>query len=143
MYSLKNKSQHFSMNYYIEEMNMMKLSVILIMALLVVTMPLSAAVYEQPTMGEKNAVKKAINYLDYMAFSKTGLIKQLEYEGFTETEAEYGVNHIEVDWNEQAALKAESYLDFMSFSKSGLIHQLEYDGFTRQQAEYGVEAVGY
>jgi hypothetical protein len=48
------------------------------------------------------------------------LIKQLEYEGFTKTEAEYGVNHIEVDWNEQAAKKAENYLEFMSFSKKGI-----------------------
>jgi len=78
-----------------------------------------------------------------MAFSKTGLIKQLEYEGFTTIEAEYGVNHIDVDWDEQAAKKAESYLEFMSFSKSGLIKQLEYDGFTRQQAEYGVKSIGY
>ena len=131
------------MNEYIGEMNMKRLLVMLFLALLVITVPLSAAAYDQPTMGEKNAVKKAMNYLDFMAFSKTGLIKQLEYEGFTKTEAEYGVNHIEVDWNEQAAKKAENYLEFMSFSKKGLIDQLLYDGFTRAQAEYGVEAVGY
>jgi hypothetical protein len=124
-------------------MTMKKFLALFIMALLIIIMPLSAAVYEQTTMGEKNAVKKAINYLNYMSFSKTGLIDQLEYEGFTKTEAEYGVNHIDVDWNEQAALKATSYLKLMAFSKSGLIDQLEYDGFTRQQAEYGVKSVGY
>lgn len=78
-----------------------------------------------------------------MPFSLKGLIKQLEYEGFSTSDAEYGATHIEVDWNEQAALKAQNYLDLMSFSKSGLIKQLEYEGFTKEQAEYGVKAVGY
>lgn len=119
------------------------LGVLLIVALLVLTMPISAAVYDHPTMGEKNAVKKAINYLSFMAFSKGGLIHQLEYEGFSTNDATYAVNNIEVDWNEEAGLKAKSYLEFMAFSRSGLIKQLEYDKFTREQAEYGVAYVGY
>lgn len=117
--------------------------VAIVLALLIVAMPISAALTDAPTMGEKNAVKKALNYIKYMPFSEKGLIHQLEYEGFSNQEAVYGVTHIEVDWYEQAALKAQSYLDLMSFSKKGLIHQLEFEGFTKEQAEYGVEAVGY
>lgn len=94
-------------------------------------------------MGEKNAARKALEYLRFMPFSRNGLIKQLEYEGFTHQESVYGVDQSGADWNEQAALKAEQYLELMSFSRSGLIEQLEYEGFTRQQAEYGVRAVGY
>jgi hypothetical protein len=94
-------------------------------------------------MGERNAVKKAESYLKYSSFSRTGLIEQLEYEGFTRQEAEYGVDHTGANWNEQAAKKAESYLKHSSFSRTGLIEQLEYEGFTPQQAEYGVRAVGY
>ena len=94
------------------------------------------------TAGEEQAAKMAKSYLDTMAFSRTGLIEQLEYEGFTQQEAEYGVDKIGADWNEQAAKMAKNYLDTMAFSRAGLIEQLEYEGFTRQQAEYGVRAVG-
>ena len=45
----------------------------------------------QPTAGEKNALARAKNYLNYSAFSYTGLIGQLEYEGFTHNQAVYGV----------------------------------------------------
>ena len=96
-----------------------------------------------PTLGEKNATDKAKSYLDFTAFSYSGLIDQLEYEGFSTEEATYGADHCGADWNEQAAKKAESYLEYTSFSRSGLIDQLLYEGFTQEQAEYGVTAVGY
>ena len=46
------------------------------------------------TIGEKNALNKALSYLDYSAFSREGLIEQLEYEGFTREQAEYGVEAV-------------------------------------------------
>lgn len=95
------------------------------------------------TMGEKNALKTALNYLSFTAFSYNGLVEQLSYEGYTQEEAVYGADNCGADWNEQAALKAEAYLDMTSFSREGLISQLEYEGFTREQAEYGTQAVGY
>lgn len=94
------------------------------------------------TMSQKQAVKKAESYLSHMSFSRSGLIGQLEYEGFSKADSEYAVDNITIDWNEQAAKKAESYLSHMAFSRSGLIDQLKYEGFTRAQAEYGVSAVG-
>ncbi|MCZ3366624.1 MULTISPECIES: Ltp family lipoprotein [Methanobacterium] len=94
------------------------------------------------TVGQEQAAKKAQEYLDTMPFSRSGLIKQLKFEGFTQQEAVYGVDQTGADWNEQAAKKAQSYLDTMSFSRSGLIKQLKFEGFTQQQAEYGVQAVG-
>ncbi len=108
-----------------------------------VSTPAPTLKQDTTTMGEKNAAKKALSYLRYSSFSRDGLIKQLEYEGFTHQEAVYGVDQSGANWNEQAALKAESYLKYSSFSRSGLIDQLEYEGFTPQQAEYGVRAVGY
>lgn len=98
---------------------------------------------DSATLGEKNALKSALNYLSFMSFSYSGLISQLEFEGYTNEEAEYAADNCGADWNEQAALKAENYLESMSFSREGLIAQLEFEGFTRQQAEYGVKAVGY
>lgn len=95
------------------------------------------------TLGEKNALAQAGNYLSFTSFSYSGLIEQLEFEGFTPDEAKYAADNCGADWNEQAALKAQEYLDYSSFSRSGLIEQLEFEGFTTEQAEYGVTAVGY
>lgn len=108
----------------------------------------SEPVAEEPaasalTMGQKQAVAQAESYLDHAAFSRTGLIGQLEYEGFSTEDATFAVDNITVDWNEQAAASAASYLEFTSFSRSGLIEQLIYEGFTPEQAEIGVTAVGY
>lgn len=95
------------------------------------------------TIGEKNALAKAKSYLNVMAFSYSGLVKQLEYEGYSHAESVYGADNCGANWKEQAAKKAKSYINTMSFSRSGLIDQLEYEGFTSEQAEYGVTAVGY
>lgn len=97
----------------------------------------------QPTLGERQAIRAAQNYIDFKAFSKSGLIEQLEFEGYSRTEAEYGVDNITVDWNEQAALSAKAYLEYSNFSRTGLIEQLKFEGFTTAQAQYGASAVGY
>lgn len=93
-------------------------------------------------VGRRNALRKALNYLDFTAFSYTGLIKQLEYEGFTRDEAIYGADNSGADWNEQAYKKALNYLDFTAFSYTGLIKQLEYEGFSRDEAVYGADNSG-
>ena len=95
------------------------------------------------TLGQKNALRAAQDYLNYSSFSHSGLIEQLKYEGFSDQEAKYGVNYCGADWNKQAAKTAQVYLNYSSFSHSGLIEQLEYEGFTSDQIEYGVKAVGY
>lgn len=94
------------------------------------------------TVSQEQAVSKAESYIEYTAFSRAGLIKQLKYEGFSTKDSTFAVDHIEVDWMEQAALKAKSYLEYTSFSRSGLIRQLKYEGFTTKQATHGANAVG-
>ena len=94
-------------------------------------------------VGRRNALRKALNYLDFTAFSYTGLIKQLEYEGFTRDEAIYGADNSGADWNEQAYKKGMIYLDLMAFSRDGLIDQLEYEGFTEDEIEYAITKIGY
>jgi hypothetical protein len=105
--------------------------------------PNQSVTVQAATLGQENALAKAKTYLATMPFSKKGLVQQLQYEGFTKKEANYGVKHCKADWKEQAAKKAEQYLEVMSFSKKGLIEQLKYDGFTKAQAKYGVKAAGY
>jgi hypothetical protein len=94
------------------------------------------------TVSQSNAREKAASYLEFSAFSREGLIEQLEYEGFSQADAEYAADAVGADWNEQAALKAQQYLDVSAFSRKGLIEQLEYEGFTKAQATYGADAVG-
>lgn len=106
----------------------------------------SASSYTAPanvTLGMKNALGKAQQYLKFTSFSKKGLIEQLEYEGYSVEEATYAVETIQVDWNDQCAKKAQQYLNFTSFSRKGLADQLEYEGFTSSQIAYGLAAVGY
>lgn len=95
------------------------------------------------TYGEQNALKTAALYLDYTSFSYSGLIEQLEYEGYSHSEAVYAADNCGADWYEQAALKAAEYLDYMPFSRQELIEQLEYEGFSHAEAEYGVSQNGY
>ena len=97
-----------------------------------------------PTLSneQQQAVRKAEQYLDQQAFSKSGLIDQLKYEGFSKADATKAVNTIKVNWMNQAALKAKQYLDQQSFSRAGLIDQLKYEGFNQRQAEYGATQAG-
>jgi colicin import membrane protein len=94
------------------------------------------------TAGQDNARRSAENYLDTAAFSRKGLIKQLEFEGYSTADATYAVDAVNADWNEQAARSAKSYLETSPFSRSGLIQQLEFEGFTHGQAVYGVNEAG-
>ena len=96
-----------------------------------------------PRDARKQAIGSAENYLRFAAFSRSGLIGQLEFEGYSTEAATIAVDSITVDWSEQAAKSAKNYLSFMSFSKAGLIQQLMFEGFTEEQAEYGAAAVGY
>ena len=94
------------------------------------------------TREQENALRTADDYLSFSAFSKTGLIEQLEFEGYSKEDATFAVNSLRVNWKEQAAKSAEDYLEYSGFSRSGLIEQLEFEGFTREQAEYGVTQAG-
>ena len=94
------------------------------------------------TRSQQNAVSTAQDYLSFMAFSRSGLIDQLEYEGFSTADATYGVDHCGADWNAQAISCAQSYLRIFSMSRRGLVDQLVFEGFTTAQAENAANAVG-
>lgn len=104
--------------------------------------PAPAPATNSGTVSQQNAVRKAISYLNYSAFSHDGLVAQLEYDQFSHADAVYGADNSGADWNEQAAAKAKSYMSYSAFSRGSLIAQLEYDKFTQSQAEYGANAVG-
>lgn len=98
------------------------------------------------SVAQQNAYRSAVSYLDLTGFSRSGLIGQLEFEGFSAADAEFAIARLEaeggVDWNAEAAESAASYLDLTSFSRAGLVDQLLFEGFTQEQAEYGVSTTG-
>lgn len=95
----------------------------------------------------KNALRSAESYLRFSHFSYQGLYKQLtsEYgEGYSAEAAQYAVDNVEVDWNQEAVEAAESYLEFMPMSEAELLNQLtsEYgENFTQEQAQHAVSTV--
>lgn len=85
----------------------------------------------------QNAVRSANQYLNYTSFSRQGLIEQLQFENYSLESAQYAVDNVDADWNEQAVKKAGEYLNYTSFSRQGLVDQLIFEGFTAEQAEFG------
>ena len=69
----------------------------------------------------------------------------VEAESAAMADAVFAVDHIKVDWNQQAVLSAKNYLKVSGFSRSGLIEQLSSkagSGFTMAQATYAANKVG-
>jgi len=102
----------------------------------------AAEVPSTETVSQQNAVRSAKKYLDFSPFSRTGLIKQLEFEEYSADDATYGVDAQSADWNEQAAKSGKNYLEMSAFSRAGLIKQLEFEGYTNEEAMYGADANG-
>jgi hypothetical protein len=100
------------------------------------------------TPAQRNAVRSAQGYLRMSGFSRQGLIDQLSSpygDQYSVADATAAVNHLDVDWNEQAARSAASYLRMSGFSCQGLIDQLSSshgEQFTREQARIGATRAG-
>ncbi|MGL5382284.1 MAG: Ltp family lipoprotein, partial [Culicoidibacterales bacterium] len=99
----------------------------------------SVEVTPSATTEQKNALKTAENYLKFTAMSKGGLYDQLIYEQYTAEQAQYAVDTIQTDWNEQALKCAQNYQKIMPMSTGGLYDQLIYEQFTAEQAQYAID----
>ena len=95
----------------------------------------------------KSALNKAYSYSKMMDMSKAGIYDQLvsEYgENFSPDAAQYAIDNIEIDWNENALKKAQSYGETMFMSKMAIYDQLisEYgEKFTEEEAQYAIDHV--
>lgn len=104
---------------------------------------------EKLTLAQENALRQAQQYLDFMPFSRQGLIDQMSSEygsGYPVDVATWAVDYLAPDWNAEAAEAAKQYLDSMAFSRDGLYEQLTSpygSQFTPEQANAGLAAVGY
>lgn len=92
-----------------------------------------------------SALTKAQSYSDMMHMSKAGLYDQLtsEYgEQFSADAAQYGIDNVDADWNQNALEKAKSYQDDMAMSPDAIHDQLTSEHgeqFTSSQADYAIE----
>jgi hypothetical protein len=100
------------------------------------------------TQQEQSAVAAAKQYLSFSAFSRLGLIAQLDSpdgSGYPVNVATVAVDSMTVNWDKEAVEAAKSYLAMSPFSCSALIQQLDSpDGsqFTVAQATYGADHAG-
>ena len=94
------------------------------------------------TENQQKALDKANEYVDTLPLSHDGLIKQLEYDGYTTDVATYAADNCSVNWNKEAKEMAEQYMDSTTYTYKDMVQQLEAEGFTKKQAKFGAKAVG-
>lgn len=98
------------------------------------------------TTAQQQAVDAAEGYLsEGQGFSKEGLLDQLTSSagnGFSKSDAEFAINYLQPNWDQQAVDGAKSYLsEGQGFSEQGLLQQLTSSagsGFTEAQAEHAI-----
>ncbi|WP_304502068.1 Ltp family lipoprotein [Brachybacterium sp. FME24] len=94
-----------------------------------------------------SALNSAQSYSDLMHMSKQGLFDQLtsEYaDQFSDEAAQYAVDNVDTDWNENALASAESYSETMHMSKAGIYGQLTSEHgeqFLSEEAQYAIDTI--
>lgn len=100
------------------------------------------------TQQQQSAVQSANQYLSTEAFSRLGLIDQLDSSfgsGYSVGDATIAVDSLSVNWNAEAVQAAKQYLQTQPFSCANLINQLDSSfgsKFTVAQATYGATKAG-
>lgn len=94
------------------------------------------------TENQQKALDKANEYVDTLPLSRKGLVKQLEYDGYTTDVATYAADNCSANWNKEAKEMAEQYMDSTTYTYKDMVQQLETEGFTKEQAKFGAKAVG-
>ncbi len=109
----------------------------------------TSAVDTPVTIAQQNAINSAQAYLGTgVGYSRFGLIRLLVSQaggGFARADAVFAVEHILVNWQEEAVLAAREYLADGGSSREGLFRRLGTragEGFTHAQATYAADAVG-
>ncbi|MBS9336387.1 Ltp family lipoprotein [Fructobacillus papyrifericola] len=92
-----------------------------------------------------SALKSAQNYNKIMHMSKAGLYEQLTADAgdkFSPEAAQYAVDNLKADYNENALKSAETYQKTMNMSPESIREQLTADAgdkFTQDQANYAID----
>ncbi|GAA2880365.1 Ltp family lipoprotein [Enterococcus casseliflavus] len=91
---------------------------------------------------QRRAIARAESYTNLMAFSRARLIQQLEFEGFPHNDAQWAVDQLTIDWNEQALKKANSYHSLMSLPPDNIRRLLTFEDFSEEQIDYAMTNIG-
>ncbi|GAB2026912.1 Ltp family lipoprotein [Lactovum odontotermitis] len=112
----------------------------------VATPPTSNNTAGTVTQEMKNAVATAQQYQNaHVYLSLLGMIDQLEYEGFSTSDATYGANNAGIDWSKNALESAKIYYFRLGLSKSDTYYQLISvygDQYTTGEAQHAVDSLG-
>ena len=101
--------------------------------------------FHRDTEGVQNSVDNRRIYSNLMHMSKAGIYNQLvsEYgEQFSPEAAQYAIDNIKAEWNENALKTENEYQDLMNMSPKAIYDQLvsEYgEKFTQEEAQYGID----
>ena len=92
---------------------------------------------------EKNAVICAYDEINFWHCGPDFLIHQVlvDFNDFAVADAKLAVNHMNVDWDEQAVLYAKENVE--GSSRSGLWEDMRHYGFNNTQIEKALKEVGY
>ena len=66
------------------------------------------------------------------------MIRQLEFEGVSHDDAQWAVDHLTIDWNEQALQKANSYRLRMNLPHANIRRLLASEVFSAEQIDYAM-----
>ena len=73
------------------------------------------------TENQQKALDKANEYVDTLPLSREGLIKQLEYDGYTTDVATYAADNCSTNWNKEAKEMAEQYMDSTTYTYKDMV----------------------
>jgi SOS response regulatory protein OraA/RecX len=89
----------------------------------------------------QKALKAAQAYINIFDDSKKEIRDQLKHDGYTDSQIQYAIENLVVDWNKEALDSAYSYLELFNDSKKEIRDQLKHDGFTDSQIQYALSNV--
>ena len=71
--------------------------------------------------------------------SYDNLMEQMLYAGFTEEQAQHGIDSCNADWNQEALDAAKSYQRSLNMNTTQVEEQLAYNHFTQEQIQYALD----
>ena len=97
---------------------------------------------ESLSENQVQAIQTAEGYLDTMPLSQTELLQMLTVENINLEDAEFALEYLDIDWNQEARKKAKEYCKHkIGFSKVKLKAQLLFDHFTEEEADFAVSHI--
>ena len=97
---------------------------------------------ESLSENQVQAIQTTKDYLDTMPLSQTELLQMLTVEDINLEDAEFAIEYLDIDWNQEARKKAKEYCKHkIGFSKVKLKAQLLFDHFTEEEADFALSHI--